>query len=201
MEKATTGRQTAEHKPASSPRPCQNSQTMVCECDLAVNRSLCLPVQRLNAFAIASMCDVVRYRSRHASQLVSPFVLSRQLTPGIDVVLGGGWRTLGTQTRRESLTCDGLGMQLFVSNSLNTSVVLLQYLPVLLYLIKLSQSRRRPSPTHFWPACRDCVCLSCTPRSMELIVCLCTAVLHGLGCCCPFSHVAGMEAWEVELSE
>jgi hypothetical protein len=125
----------------------------------------------------------------------------RPPTPGIDVVLGGGWRTLGTQTRRESLTCDGLGMQLFVSNSLNTSVVLLQYLPVLLYLIKLSQSRRRPSPTHFWPACRDCVCLSCTPRSMELIVCLCTAVLHGLGCCCPFSHVAGMEAWEIELSE
>jgi hypothetical protein len=91
MEKATTGRQTAEHKPASSPRPCQNSQTMVCECDLAVNRSLCLPVQRLNAFAIASMCDVVRYRPRHASQLVSPFALPPQALTSYWEGDGGRW--------------------------------------------------------------------------------------------------------------
>jgi hypothetical protein len=39
MEKATTGRQTAEHKPASSPRPCEKSRRMVGEYDLAVNRS------------------------------------------------------------------------------------------------------------------------------------------------------------------
>jgi hypothetical protein len=50
MEKATTGRQTAEHKPASSPRPCENSRAhdeWQCEYDAAVNRTLCLPVQRL----------------------------------------------------------------------------------------------------------------------------------------------------------
>jgi hypothetical protein len=54
-----------------------------------------------NAFTIA-----VRYRPRHASLLVSPFAVAHRHSAGIDVALGGGSRTLGTQTRRGTLTCE-----------------------------------------------------------------------------------------------
>jgi hypothetical protein len=57
-------------------------------------------------------------------------------------------------------------------------------------------------PTFGQPAEIASVCPACTPRSMEPIVCLCTAVLQScmVWGCCSFSHVAGMGAWEVELS-
>jgi hypothetical protein len=57
-------------------------------------------------------------------------------------------------------------------------------------------------PTFGQPAEIASVCPACTPRSMEPIACLCTAVLQSCMVweCCSFSHVAGMGAWEVELS-
>lgn len=74
---------------------------------------------------------------------------------------------MGTQTRRDSLTCDRLGMQLLCPTlSTPQYLVLLLYLPVLLYLIKIVavSHHRRPFPAHFRPACRDCVCLPCPAR-------------------------------------